>query len=96
MSAVATNPQVDPGLPLALSARSEEPHYDAEIATQPIVVLLDGELQRCVVSYDVVAGIVRRTATDAAGRKERGRDGKLLVEEVRGRVVVRWLHKVPA
>jgi hypothetical protein len=84
---------VDAGLPLALSARKGDRHYDAAAVrlSDRIEVTLDGDRLDHIVSYDVPAGLVVRHRRDWQGRMVLER-GAPVDEVLTGEVAVRWLR----
>ena len=85
---------VDPGIPLALSATRGERHYDGELVTElhgKVEITLDGDRMERVVSYDVPRGVIVRQRRDWRGRTLVGEDGAAAIEQLEGRIEVRWL-----
>jgi hypothetical protein len=82
------------GLPVRLSARLGDPHYDARALnlSDRIEVLLNGKVLDTITSYDVPAGTIVRHRRDESGRIVLG-NGAHLFEELRGRVEVRWMPR---
>ena len=89
MSSVPASARVGAGLPLALSARKGDRHYDPRAQALTIDVLIDGTVLDQVVSYDIVAGTIVRLQRDESGRAI-VRRGQLVDEVLHGQVEVRW------
>lgn len=93
----AADPRVDAGLPLALSARKGDPHYDkaAMRLSDRIEVLLDGERLDHVISYDAPRGEITRHRRDGKGAIVIER-GELACETLTGKVEARWIKQAEA
>jgi len=78
-------------LPVALSVRKGDAHYDSDLLGKPIQVLLDGQPVALAIAYDRLKGEVVRHIPDAQGRPVRGADRSPLTETLTGAVSARWV-----
>ena len=88
---------VDAGLPMRLSARLNDEHFDKAAAglSERINIYVDGELLEHATSYDVIAGEVVRHRRLPNGDLILER-GAPTFETLRGRVEVRWVRGAAA
>jgi len=94
----AVTSQVDEGLPLRLSARLNDPHFDARATalSDRIDIILDGTVLEHATSYDIVTGEVVRHRRGKDGRLVLGEDRAPTFETLRGHVEVRWVRSSEA